>query len=129
MGSKDKSGDQILGANSKEGGDKAAEKGADKPSMKKHEEVEREQIRKRERKSLMKSLQLAQMSTASMGKFDKKATKTEVNLNKNINKKTKSQKQKLSKIESQLGRNNVEKDRNLKILGLLQKEKDSKANK
>jgi hypothetical protein len=40
--------------------------------LKKREDVERERVRKRERKALMKSLQLAQVSTASMGKFDRK---------------------------------------------------------
>lgn len=34
-------------------------------------------MRKRERKALLKSLQLAQISTASMGKFDKKVNKHE----------------------------------------------------
>lgn len=45
--------------------------------MKKRPENERESIRKREKKALMKQLTLAQMSTASMGKFDKKAAKNE----------------------------------------------------
>ena len=34
-------------------------------------------IKKREKKSLMKSLQLAQISTGSMGKFDRKVNKYE----------------------------------------------------
>ena len=38
---------------------------------------ERTQIRKREHKALMKSLTMAQMSTASMGRFDRKAGKNE----------------------------------------------------
>jgi len=49
----------------------------DKPNLKQREDVERERVRKRERKALMKSLQLAQVSTASMGKFDKKVNKHE----------------------------------------------------
>lgn len=40
--------------------------------LKLKDEKERTMLRKREHKSLMKSLTLAQMSTASMGKFDKK---------------------------------------------------------
>jgi len=46
-------------------------------SMKLKEDKEKQNIRKREMKSLTKSLQTAQMSTASMGKFDKKAGKNE----------------------------------------------------
>lgn len=38
---------------------------------------ERDKLRKREHKSLMKSLNMAQLSTASMGKFDRKAGKNE----------------------------------------------------
>jgi len=44
-------------------------------SLKMREDVERSELRKREHKSLMKSLTMAQISTASMGKFDKKAGK------------------------------------------------------
>lgn len=36
---------------------------------------DRQNLRKREQKTLAKSLQLAQISTASMGQFDKKAGK------------------------------------------------------
>ena len=39
--------------------------------------MERDRVRKRERKALLKSLQMAQMSTASMGKFDKNVNKYE----------------------------------------------------
>lgn len=46
-------------------------------SMKLKEDKEKQNIRKREMKSLTKSLQTAQMSTASMGKFDRKAGKNE----------------------------------------------------
>jgi hypothetical protein len=135
VSSRDKGKDQVLGANSKEGqgqGQEPSEPVADKPTepkrpfMKQRGEVERENIRKRERKSLMKSLKMAQMSTASMGKFDKKASKTEVNLNKNINMKTKAVKKNLSQLEKGLGKSGQEKERNLKILGLMQKERDSK---
>lgn len=40
-------------------------------------DAERADLRKREHKSLMKSLKMAQMSTASMGRFDRKAGKNE----------------------------------------------------
>ena len=47
------------------------------PNLKQREEVDRDRVRKRERKALVKSLQLAQISTASMGKFDAKVNKYE----------------------------------------------------
>ena len=46
-----------------------------KLSAKLRSDEERTTIRKREHKALMKSLQMAQMATASMGKFDKKLKK------------------------------------------------------
>lgn len=46
-------------------------------SMKLREDADRDKLRKREHKSLAKSLKMAQMSTASMGRFDKKAGKNE----------------------------------------------------
>ena len=90
-----------------------------KKSLKSKDEQVREQVRKRERKSLMKSLQLAQMSTASMGKFDKKAGKKEVDLNTEKMKKKKRSNSKLSAIESHMGKGTVEKDRNLNILRMM----------
>lgn len=39
--------------------------------------MHKEQVKKRERKALDKSFKLAQISTASMGKFDKKVSKKE----------------------------------------------------
>jgi regulator of ribosome biosynthesis len=50
---------------------------AEKASLKARDDMERDRLRKRERKALLKSLQMAQMSTASMGKFDKKVNKYE----------------------------------------------------
>lgn len=90
---------------------KPSESADDKPkvNLKNKDEVDRERIRKRERKALMKSLQMAQMSTASMGKFDKKATKTEVNLNSSKFKKVKKSNNKLCDIEKHMGKGNVEK--------------------
>ncbi len=41
------------------------------------EEVRKAAVKKRERKALDKSFKLAQLSTASMGKFDKKVNKSE----------------------------------------------------
>ena len=72
----------------------------------------------------MKSLQLAQISTGSMGKFDRKAYKYEPNApNSQIKLKKKSNK-KIHDLESSKSK---EKDRNMKILTLMQKEKDLRA--
>ena len=83
--------------------------------MKLKDENERNQLRKREHKSLMKSLTLAQMSTASMGKFDKKK--------KNEPDAPNSQKIKKKKSNSSLAaletNSKMEKERNMKILGML----------
>lgn len=81
-------------------------------------------IKKREKKSLMKSLQLAQISTGSMGKFDRKANKYEPNApNSQLKLKKKSNK-KLFDLEKN---KSTEKDRNMKILTLMDREKDLKA--
>ena len=45
--------------------------------LKRMSDNDRTAVRKREHKALMKSLTLAQMSTASMGRFDRKAGKNE----------------------------------------------------
>lgn len=42
-----------------------------------HDDAHKQQVKKRERKALEKSFTLAQLSTASMGKFDKKISKKE----------------------------------------------------
>jgi hypothetical protein len=83
MNRRDKNSDRVLGHTPAADSE---QKALPSTSLKKKDEVQREQVRKRERKSLMKSLEMAQKSTASMGKFDKKATKNEVNLNVNKNK-------------------------------------------
>ena len=62
----------MLGSNSKQEGE-----GKKKPDMKQRGDQERDRLRKRERKALLKSLTMAQMSTASVGKFDKKVNKHE----------------------------------------------------
>jgi len=88
-------------------------------------------VRKRERKALLKSLQLAQISTASMGKFDKKVNKHEPDAPKSLKRPAKKSNQHLHDIEfkKSKGEGNTEKDRNLKILGMLQKEKEYNAGK
>ena len=53
--------------------------GAKEGSLKRKSDTERNDLRKREHKALMKNLTLAQMSTGSMGRFDKKAGKNEPN--------------------------------------------------
>lgn len=92
--------------------------------LKAREEVDRDRIRKRERKALMKSLQMAQMSTASMGKFDKKVNKYEPDAPNSLKKPKKKSNKSLHALETQ---SSLEKDRNIKILNLLQREKDYKA--
>ena len=83
--------------------------------MKLKEEQERTMLRKREHKSLMKSLTLAQMSTASMGKFDRKR--------KNEPDAPNSQKIKKKKSNSSLAdlekNRSSEKERNMKIFNML----------
>lgn len=64
---------------------------------------------------------MAQMSTASMGKFDKKVNKFEPDAPNSLKKQKKKSNSKLNTLQ---GQSSLEKDRNLKILGLLQKEKD-----
>ena len=88
--------------------------------MKQREDGEREKIRKRERKALMKSLQMAQVSTASMGRFDRKL-KNEPDAPKSQTIKKKKSNAKLHELEKDKG---SEKSRNLKILNLLSREKE-----
>lgn len=84
-------------------------------SMKLREEAERNSLRKREHKSLMKSLTLAQMSTASMGKFDRKLNKEpDAPASQRVEKK-KSNKG-LFELERDRGQ---EKQRNMKVLDLM----------
>lgn len=64
----------------------------------------------------MKSLQLAQISTGSMGKFDRKANKFEPEAPKTQRVVKKKSNKGLHKIETNRGH---EKDRNMKILTLL----------
>lgn len=89
-------------------------------SLKLKEEPERNALRKREAKSLMKSLQMAQMSTASMGRFDKKlrAEPNAPNSQRVHKKKSNKQLFELDRDRSQ------EKNRNLKVLDLLQRKKE-----
>ena len=83
-------------------------------------------MKKREKKSLDKSLRLAQLSTASMGKFDRKVNKREPDAptSQTIVKK---------KSNAELGKYMVnpklEKDRSLKILNWMQRADESKSGK
>ena len=88
------------------------------------EDVERDKVRKRERKALLKSLQMAQMSTASMGKFDKKVNKYEPDAPNSLKKHKKKSNAKLHTLETN---KSTEKDRNMKILNMMQREKEYKA--
>lgn len=79
--------------------------------------MEKQAVKKRERKALEKSFKLAQLSTASMGKFDKK-----VSVSKNFKEQDAPNSQKVQKKKSnaqmaELQKNpKAEKDRSLKIL-------------
>lgn len=123
--------DQILDpmARTSKGADKIYETKMQKDGklgkgLKKQDDQVKQAIKKREKKALMKSLQLAQISTGSMGKFDRKASKSEPNApNSQVIKKKKSNK-KLYELES---KRSVERDRNMKILTLMDKEKELKA--
>ena len=89
-------------------------------SLKLKEEGQRNQIRKREQKALMKSLKLAQMSTASMGKFDKKLKNEPDAPNSQKLKKKKS-----NQHLDNLNRNSAdEKARNMKIFDILQRKSE-----
>ena len=120
----DKSKDQILGKRSEEGKDQDATEEPKKVDLKQKGEQERDKLRKRERKSLMKSLTLAQKSTASMGKFDKKAGKNEPAAPATLVKNKKKGSSSLNAMEHKHGKGGAEKERNLKILQAMTKEKD-----
>lgn len=94
--------------------------GDNNESMKLREDADRKQIRKREHKSLMKSLTLAQKSTASMGQFDKKLrTEPKAPTSQTV------QKKKSNKALFELERDRKgEKNRNVKILDLMQKKRE-----
>ena len=109
---------QILAAKKDENQSAATVGGA--PNLKARSDEERNMVRKREAKALMKSLKLAQMSTASMGKFEKKK-KNEPDApgsQKIVKKKSNS---KMFELES-----NKEKEtaRNMKIYDLIQRKSE-----
>ena len=94
----------------------AEEKNGDNPDLKRMSDKDRTDIRKREHKALMKSLTLAQMSTGSMGRFDRKAGKNEPDAPTS----TKIKKKKSNKSDGELNHNSAkEKERNLKIFNML----------
>lgn len=89
-------------------------------SMKLREDGERKDLRKREHKSLMKSLTLAQKSTASMGQFDKRLkTEPKPAASQTVHKK-KSNKG-LFELESN---RKGERSRNVKILDIMQRKRE-----
>jgi hypothetical protein len=76
----------------------------------------------------VKSLQLAQMSTASMGKFDKKVNKYEPAAPSTLKGKPKKKSnQGLHDIQFKKGHAGTEKERNLNIFNHMMKEKEYKA--
>jgi len=98
---------KILAANKKNGGKNEEEKSKD---------VQRTELRKREHKALMKNLTLAQMSTGSMGKFDRKAGKNEPAAPKSQKVEKKKSNSGLAKFEHNRA---GEKERNMKIFNTL----------
>jgi hypothetical protein len=97
-----------------------------KPAGPSQDEIRKQAIKKRERKALDKSFKLAQLSTASMGKFDRKVSKNEPdapNSQKILKKKSNAQLANLERDPKQ------ERDRNLKILTWMQKSDEVKTNK
>lgn len=110
---------KILGSNQKNGA--AGPEKAAPDSLKRKPEAERTQLRKREHKSLMKSLTLAQMSTGSMGRFDKKAGKNEPDAPTTQKVQKKKSNAKLGELTHNSGK---EKERNMKIFNMLQKKAD-----
>jgi len=72
----------------------------------------------------MKSLTLAQKSTASMGKFDKKAGKNEPAAPASLIKQKKKGNSTLNALENKHGKGGAEKERSLKILQSMTKEKE-----
>lgn len=103
---------------------KVSHDGEEKTTITKPEKFElKQQVRKREQKSLAKSMKNAQLSTASMGKFDKKV-KGEKEAPTSQKKKLKDRigGNELSKLHQNLP---AEKERNLKVLAMLERKKES----
>lgn len=92
-----------------------------KDTMKLKSDEERSTLRKREHKALMKSLKMAQMSTASMGRFDRKASKQEPDAPKSLKVQKKRSNEHMFKLSAD---RSLEKERNMKIFGMLQKKKE-----
>lgn len=112
---------KILGAKKTPAGAENKTATENKVDLKHRSQDERTDVRKREHKALMKSLTMAQMSTGSMGKFDRKAGKNEPNAPTS---------QKVVKKKSNKGLNELnhdrkkESERNMKIFNTLQKKGD-----
>lgn len=96
--------------------------GGVKDSMKLKTDEDRSALRKREHKALMKSLKMAQMSTASMGKFDRKVNKHEPEAPKTLKVQKKRSNEHLFKMHEN---RSLEKERNMKIFNTMQRAKDT----
>lgn len=90
--------------------------GNEPTNLKIRSDEERNDLRKREHKALMKSLKLAQVSTASMGKFDRKVNKTEPDAPKSQKAPKKRSNESLFKLSAN---RSLEKDRNMKVFDLI----------
>mmetsp|Transcript_4850 Transcript_4850/g.6417 ORF Transcript_4850/g.6417 Transcript_4850/m.6417 type:complete len:108 (+) Transcript_4850:587-910(+) len=86
------------------------------PDLKRMSDADRTTVRKREHKSLMKSLSLAQMSTASMGRFDRKAGKNEPDAPTSQKIVKKKSNRAIGELAQDAGK---EKERNMKIFNML----------
>lgn len=100
---------------------KVLDKGDSKGSMKLKSDEDRTALRKREHKALMKSLKMAQMSTASMGKFDRKVNKHEPDAPKSLKTTKKRSNEGMFKLQAD---RSLERERNMKIFDLMQRKND-----
>lgn len=89
------------------------------------DEIRKQATKKRERKALDKSFKLAQLSTASMGKFDKKISKSEPDAPSSQKILKKKSNQQLANLERDPKQ---ERERNLKILNWMGRAEEVKAN-
>jgi len=96
-----------------------------KGSLKLKSDEDRNSLRKREHKALMKSLKMAQMSTASMGKFDRKVNKHEPEAPKSLQVQKKRSNEHMFKLSEN---RSLEKERNMKIFDTMQRKKDLGSN-
>lgn len=107
----------AVSANNMKSEVKVLDKSTDaRPSLKLKSDEDRDSLRKREHKALMKSLKMAQISTASMGHFDRKASKNEPDAPKSQKVHKKRSNEGMFKLQQN---RSLEKERNMKIFSLM----------